>query len=49
MAERQDMSQHDMGQAEKSYGIFNSIFKWGSIAAAITTLLVVLIIASRAG
>lgn len=44
MADRQDM-----GQAKESYEIFNSVFKWGAVAAAITTLLVVLIIASRAG
>ncbi len=40
--------QQDMGQAEQSYAIFNSVFKWGTIAAAITTILVVAIIASRA-
>lgn len=39
---------HDMGQAHDSYAIFNSVFKWGTIGAAITTLLVVFIIASRA-
>lgn len=40
--------QQDMEQAQGSYAIFNSVFKWGTIAAAITTILVVAIIASRA-
>jgi hypothetical protein len=40
--------QHDMGQAKDSYAIFNAVFKWGTIAAAITTILVVFIIAVRA-
>jgi hypothetical protein len=40
--------QPDMGQAEQSYAIFNTVFKWGTVAAAITTILVVAIIASRA-
>ncbi len=40
--------QQDMGQATESYSLFTQIFKWGSIAAAITTILVVAIIASRA-
>ncbi len=40
--------QHDMGQAEDSYAIFNMVFKWGTVAAVITTVLVVAIIASRA-
>lgn len=40
--------QHDMGQANESYAIFNSVFKWGTISAVITTILVVAIIASRA-
>jgi hypothetical protein len=40
--------QQDMGQAEQSYAIFNTVFKWGTVAAAITTILVVAIIASRA-
>lgn len=43
LAERQDM-----GQATESYSLFTQIFKWGSIAAAITTVIVVAIIASRA-
>jgi hypothetical protein len=41
-------NRQDMEQAAESYAIFNSVFKWGTIAAAITTLLVVMIIASRA-
>jgi hypothetical protein len=41
-------NRQDMGQANDSYAIFNAVFKWGSIAAAITTILVVAIIASRA-
>jgi hypothetical protein len=40
--------QKDMGQATESYSLFTQIFKWGSIAAAITTATVVMIIASRA-
>lgn len=43
MADRQDM-----GQAKHSYAIFNAVFKWGTIGAVITTILVVAIIASRA-
>jgi hypothetical protein len=38
----------DMGQAKESYAIFNTVFKWGTILAALTTILVVAIIASRA-
>jgi hypothetical protein len=41
-------NRQDMAQAEGSYALFNSVFKWGTIAAAITTILVVAIIASRA-
>lgn len=41
-------NRQDMEQANESFAIFNSVFKWGTIAAAITTLLVVFIIASRA-
>jgi hypothetical protein len=41
-------NRQDMEQAKDSYAIFNSVFKWGTIAAAVTTLLVVMIIASRA-
>jgi hypothetical protein len=45
----ENMADHqDMGQAEQSYALFNSVFKWGTIAAVITTILVVAIIASRA-
>jgi hypothetical protein len=40
--------QQDMGQATESYSIFTKVFKWGTIVAAITTILVVAIIASRA-
>ena len=40
MAENQDM--HD---ANDSYAGFISMFKWGTILAGLTTLLVVLIIA----
>jgi hypothetical protein len=38
----------DLGPAEQTYSGFISLFKWGSVAAAVTTLIVVLIIASRA-
>lgn len=41
-------NQQDMAQAEGSYALFNTVFKWGTIIAAITTILVVAIIASRA-
>lgn len=41
MAEKQDMH-----AAEESYDRFISLFKWGSVLAAITTLLVILILAS---
>ena len=41
-------NRQDMQQAEQSYAIFNSVFKWGTVAAVITTILVVAIIASRA-
>ena len=40
--------QQDMGQAKDSYALFNMVFKWGAVAAALTTILVVAIIASRA-
>ena len=41
-------NRQDMQQAEHSYAIFNAVFKWGTVAAVITTILVVAIIASRA-
>ncbi len=41
-------NRQDMQQAEHSYTIFNTVFKWGTVAAVITTILVVAIIASRA-
>jgi hypothetical protein len=43
MAEKQDMS-----AANDSYSGFIKMFKWGTVAAVVTTLIVVLIIASRA-
>ena len=43
MAEKQDMS-----AANDSYSGFIKMFKWGAVAAVVTTLIVVLIIASRA-
>lgn len=38
-------SNQDMRAANESYSGFISIFKWGTILAGLTTLLVVLIIA----
>jgi Bacterial aa3 type cytochrome c oxidase subunit IV len=39
----------DLGPAKETYEGFISLFKWGTIVAAVVTALVVLIIASRAG
>jgi Bacterial aa3 type cytochrome c oxidase subunit IV len=39
----------DLGPAKQTYESFITLFKWGTIIAAIVTALVVLIIASRAG
>lgn len=41
-------NRQDMAQAQDSYALFNTVFKWGTIVAAIATILVVAIIASRA-
>jgi hypothetical protein len=43
MAEKQDMN-----AANDSYSGFIKMFKWGTVAAVVTTLIVVLIIASHA-
>ncbi len=43
MAEKQDMN-----AANDSYSGFIKMFKWGTVAAVLSTLIVVLIIASRA-
>jgi heme/copper-type cytochrome/quinol oxidase subunit 2 len=51
MADQQDMTQgsaQDMEQAEESFAIFNTVFKWGTVFAVVATILVVAIIASRA-
>ncbi len=40
--------QQDMQQATETYSLFMQLLKWGTIVTAITTLLVVVIIASRA-
>ena len=39
---------HDLGPAKETYAGFITLFKWGTIAAAVVTAIVVLIIASRA-
>lgn len=39
---------HDLGPAKETYEGFITLFKWGTIVAAVVTALVVLIIASRA-
>jgi len=39
---------HDLGPAKETYSKFIALFKWGTIAAAVVTALVVLIIASGA-
>lgn len=41
-------NRQEMAQAQDSYALFNTVFKWGTIVAAIATILVVAIIASRA-
>lgn len=38
----------DIEPAKATYSSFISLFKWGSVATAIVTLIVVLIIAGRA-
>lgn len=44
-----NLAEHeDLGAAKETYSGFITLFKWGTVAAAITTLIVVLIIASRA-
>lgn len=40
------MAQQDMKQANQSYDSFIALIKWGSIATAIVTLLIILLIAS---
>lgn len=40
--------QQDITSAKETYIGFMSMLKWGTIAAAIATILIVLIIASRA-
>ena len=40
------MAQQDMKQANQSYDSFIGLIKWGSIATAIVTLLIILLIAS---
>ncbi len=40
------MAHNDMQQAEQSYSGFLWLVKWGAIATAITTILVVLLITS---
>ena len=40
--------QQDITSAKETYVGFMSMLKWGTIAAAIATILIVLIIASRA-
>ena len=48
MKEEKLADQQDMQQATETYSLFMSLLKWGTIAAVITTVLVVFIIASRA-
>ncbi len=40
--------QQDMQQATETYSLFMSLLKWGTIVTAVTTIIVVAIIASRA-
>jgi hypothetical protein len=40
------MATNDMNQAEATYSGFTALVKWGTISAAIVTVLVMLIIAT---
>lgn len=41
--------QQDIEPAKSTYSNFIALFKWGSVVVAISTLIIVLIIAGRAG